>query len=270
MEFLGVLFDTVSMTVEVTEKRLVEIRELLVVWLSKKSASKVEIQVLIGKLQFAAKCVPSGRLFISRLLDVLGSLHQQSHRVRLSREFKRDIQWWCCFIGDFNGVSMMLEEEWSSPDSIISTDACLTGGGGWMQGRFFSSVFPQKVLDLDLHINALELLTLLISLRLWCPSLSRKRIQVFCDNEATVTVINSGRCKDKFMLSVLREIVFLCSKNNCWIRAVHIAGVENRLADRLSRAHKMSLDQATLLERDLCDWSRAEVSDELFVCRNEW
>ena len=92
MEFLGILFETVSMTVEMTESRLVEIRELFVVWLAKKSASKVEIQVLIGKLQFAAKCVPAGCLFVSRMLEVLASLREQSHRVRLSRKFKCDDQ----------------------------------------------------------------------------------------------------------------------------------------------------------------------------------
>jgi len=270
MEFLGILFDTVKMTVEITESRLVEIRVLLSSWLSKRSASKVEIQMLIGKLQFAAKCVPAGRLFISRLLEVLRGLKQQHHRVRLSIDFKRDIQWWNSFMARFNGVSMMLDEQWSLPDSIISTDACLTGGGGWIQGRFFSSVFPVEVLDLELHINALELLTLLVSLKLWCPLLSGKRIQVFCDNEATVTVINSGRCKDRYMLRLLREIVFLCSLNNCWIRAVHIPGVDNRLADRLSRSHKMSQEKVDALEFDLRDWSRTDVCTSHFTCRDEW
>jgi len=270
MEFLGILFDTVTMTVEITENRLLEIRGLLLSWLSERSASKVEIQMLVGKLQFAAKCVPAGRLFISRMLEVLRGLKQQGHRVRLSVDFKRDVRWWSCFMSRFNGVSMMLEEQWSEPDSVISTDACLTGGGGWMLGRYFSSVFPKDVLKLDLHINALELLTLLVSLKLWCPSLAGKRIQVFCDNEATVTVINSGKCRDRYMLCLLREIVFLCSVNNCWIRAVHIAGVENRLADRLSRSHKMSKEKSDVLELDMRDWSRSEVCDNLFTCREEW
>jgi len=178
MEFLGILFDTVTMTVEITENRLSELRVLLSSWLCKKTASKVEIQRLVGKLQFAAKCVPAGRLFISRMLEVLRGLRQQNHRTRLSVDFKRDVRWWNCFMCRFNGVSMMLEE-WSEPDSVISTDACLTGGGGWMHGKYFSSVFPEEVLKLDLHINALELLTLLVSLKLWCPDLSGKRIQVF-------------------------------------------------------------------------------------------
>jgi len=70
------------------------------------------------------------------------------------------------------------------------------------------------------------------------------------------------------MLRLLREIVFLCSVNNCWIRAVHIAGVENRLADRLSRAHGMSQVNRGLLEMELSEWSKSEVIACSCVARN--
>ena len=43
----------------------------------------------------------------------------------------------------FNGVSYIPVDLWSKPDSWISTDAFLTGGGGYFNGNyfhFFSSV----------------------------------------------------------------------------------------------------------------------------------
>ena len=54
---LGVLFDTKNFTMSVTLDRLLELQtDLLPKWLTKKSATKTELQSLIGKLAFS-KCV---------------------------------------------------------------------------------------------------------------------------------------------------------------------------------------------------------------------
>jgi len=270
MEFLGILFDTCSMTLEVTPSRLLEIRELLLVWKKKTSGTKKEIQSLVGKLQFVTKCVPAGRLFVARILDLLRGLKQAGHRRRVSSEFRKDLDWWLYFLSRFAGVSLMLDQEWLTPDTVISTDACLVGGGGWIDGEFFSVVFPKSVIGPTWHINALELLVLLIALKLWAPNFNGRKLLFYCDNEATVAVVNSGRCKDAVMLRLLREVVFVCSINNCQVRTVHLAGVENRLADSLSRRSMLSsVDSASLTER-LEGWICREVVPSMFSCRNNW
>ncbi|RLC08583.1 MAG: hypothetical protein DRI57_23700, partial [Deltaproteobacteria bacterium] len=270
MEFLGIQFNTIDMTLSITPTRLIELRSLLDEWRVKKSASKKEIQSLVGKLQFAARCVPAGRLFISRILELLRGLREASHRKRVGSEFKKDIDWWWTFLDTFNGISVMLDHEWLTPDAFFSTDACLQGGGGWVSGEFFSLSFPQFLLDKQWHINSLELLVLLLGLRLWAPGFKGKKLKFFCDNEATVAVINSGRCKDPVMLSLLREVAFVCATNECLVRAVHLAGVENRLADALSR--KSSLSQVALaeLEFKLSGWKCRTVDESWLNCRSNW
>jgi len=270
MEFLGITFDTRKMTVEVTPERVQELLVLLKTWQDRKSASKKDIQSLIGKLQFAAKCVASGRLFVSRILYLLRGLKLPTHRRKLSKEFRKDIGWWQSFLVKFNGVSIMQDQHWLSPDTVVSTDACLEGAGGWIEGEFFSSLFPDSILASGWHINALELLSLLIALRLWCPKFKGKKLKVFCDNEASVTVLNSGRCRDKLMLDLLREIAFLCAVNHCMIRAVHLAGVDNRLADSLSRRHMLSVTARQSLDNELRSWSEQPVSVDMFNCQRVW
>ena len=71
MIFLGILFDTVKLTLEVSEERLWETRELLEVWLKKTHVSRREVESMVGKLAFLASCVRPGRLFISRMLEFL-------------------------------------------------------------------------------------------------------------------------------------------------------------------------------------------------------
>ena len=56
MIFIGVLFNTVNMTIEVTPGRLNEISSLLNTWLNKDTVSLKEIQSLLGKLNFIAAC----------------------------------------------------------------------------------------------------------------------------------------------------------------------------------------------------------------------
>ena len=68
MAFIGVLFNTNTMTIEVTPERLNEIICLLRSWLDKNTASVREIQSFLGMLNFIAACVRSGRTFISCML----------------------------------------------------------------------------------------------------------------------------------------------------------------------------------------------------------
>ena len=79
MTFLGVRFNADSMTMSVTPERMVEIRAELAHWTGKKKATKRELQSLVGKLQFIAKCCRPGRAFMARILAVLKSLKRQSH-----------------------------------------------------------------------------------------------------------------------------------------------------------------------------------------------
>jgi len=234
MVFLGILLDTVNLTLSVTSDRLTEILELLQVWQSKASATKKEVQTLVGKLNFVATCVRPGRLFISRMLEFLRSYKDENSRV-VSDEFLKDVHWWSKFVVQYNGVSMMPMVDWSDPDEILASDACLVGAGGWFNGKYFHCEFPDFIQSQSLHINALELLTIIVCIKLWARFWKGQRIVIDCDNKVSVDVINSGRAKDVFLLKCLRELVWLAAIYEFEIKARHIPGVTNRLPDLLSR-----------------------------------
>ena len=61
------------------------------------------------------------------------------------------------------------------------------------------------------------------------------RVQIYCDNDACVQVINSSKTKDSFLASCLRELWLEVAKYGFQLRAVHLPGEENRIADWLSR-----------------------------------
>ena len=69
--FLGILFNTLTMTLQIMPERLQEIMDLLEEWLNKKYYSLRELQSLLGKLNFACNTVRSGRIFVARIINEL-------------------------------------------------------------------------------------------------------------------------------------------------------------------------------------------------------
>jgi len=62
-------------------------------------------------------------------------------------------------------------------------------------------------------------------------------VQVYCDNEAVVTVINSGKTSDPLMGQILLNTWLSVSTQEFEIRAVHLPGVSNGIPDYLSQLH---------------------------------
>ena len=90
--FLGVLFNTITMTLSITPERMDELKKLLKVWLGKKSATLRELQQLLGKLNFVCNTVRAGRVFVSRIINQMKKFPVDGKR-RIDKEFYKDIQW---------------------------------------------------------------------------------------------------------------------------------------------------------------------------------
>lgn len=235
MVFIGVLFNTETMTLKVTPERLAEIQSLVLLWLGKDKATLKELQSLLGKLNFVAHCVKPARIFICRLLNWLRRIQYFSDAQPIPLETKKDLQWWHHFLPSYNGVSMMDLESWSNPDEIFSCDACLVGCGAWFNGSYFHCEFPSFILSQNLNINALELLTIVVAVKTWGNSLKGKKVVVNCDNSTSCRVLNTGFSRDSFLQSCLREICYFAAINEFQIKASLLTSTENRIADYLSR-----------------------------------
>ena len=102
--------------------------KLLEKWSIKTSASRKEIQSLVGKLSFVTNCVRPGRIFLCCILQVLWDM--KGDRACISEEFQEDITWWRNFLPTFDGISLRWLFDNGKDNSIIAMDACLEGGGG--------------------------------------------------------------------------------------------------------------------------------------------
>ena len=269
MSFLGIWFDTEKMTMEVTPSRLEEIMELVSIWLQKSSACLKEVQSLVGKLNFVASCVPPGRIFISRILNFLREFSDKKALLEVSSEFKKDLLWWSKFLHVYNGISILNLQDWTEPDEFFASDACLSGCGGLCGSFYFHTQFPDFIVEQNLHINALELLSIIVCLKLWGSR--GKRICIYCDNQVSVLVINKGKSRSRFLQSCLREICFICAVKECELKAFYIEGRENRLPDWLSRWHLSSEFEKKFNEQvSGKHYTKLKVSEQFFRFQHNW
>ena len=146
---------------------------------------------------------------MARIFSVLRSLKRSSHYAYLGADFKRDIKWWQQFLPHFNSVSVIKSAQWLTPDTLIATDTCLKGAGGTFGKCYFAFTFPDDLKDAVNGINQLEAIAIIITLKLWSHKLKGCKFVIKCDNQTTVSVVNSGRAKEAFLQSCAREIAFL-------------------------------------------------------------
>ena len=234
-------------------------------------ASKKQLQSLLGTLQHISCCVRAGRIFLNRMLNTLRGNYETQGYFPLDSEFQQDVHWWHTFMHEFNGVSLMAELEWSQSDRVFASDACLQGMGAisLTLGRYWHSPIPGRFRHL--HINALELLAIVVCLRLWSHEFGGKKIVCLCDNMCSVTLINTSRSRDSFMQACLREICYLGARNSFELSAEHISGVDNRLADHLSRwevadKHREQFEGST----NQCHFDEDNVTDGVLNFSHPW
>ena len=271
MVFIGVLFDTDDLTLSVTAERVLEILELVDSWLQKKSATLRELQSLVGKLNFISACVHASRVFICRILNWLRLIHGKQSAHIIPAFVRKDLMWWKLFLPTFNGVSMMLLEDWSNPDELCACDACPSGCGGISQSEYFHEEFPPNIAQLKMHINALELLTIVVAFKVWGVKLKGKKVLMYCDNMSSVNLINKGVSRDEFHQCCLREICFTAAVNNFTIKCLHTWVEDNRTADILSR-WKLLKNPEHLFKQQIGarKYTRVVVDSSLFSFANPW
>ena len=124
-----------------------------------------------------------------------------------------------------------------SPDEF-SCDASTSGGcGAVCMGEYFHATFPDLIKGHDPPIGHLELLTIVVSIKLWKEKLKGKIITLYSDSETAVKAVANKRSSVPFMQACLRELFIVLALHNITLIVKHVPGKKNILADYLSRWH---------------------------------
>ena len=163
------------------------------------------------------------------MLDLLRASNKQES-INLNVEFKRDLNWFCEFLPDFNGSAFFKHD---NIDREIELDACLEGLGAIYNNRIYAISISKGYMHMG--IVHLEMLNILVALT--AKQWATKTISVKCDNQAVVTILQSGKTRDPLLAGICRNISMETAKADIRLRTIHIPGKVNIIADALSRFH---------------------------------
>ena len=148
-------------------------------------------------------------------------------------EARADMEWWYRFIANWNGTAMMFAND-AHPDITITSDASGNWGcGAYVDKQWF--MLPWMGPIKDLHITVKELAPIVVAAIMWGENWRGRSVLARCDNAAVVGIINSGSSRNPKAMHLMRCLTFLSARWQFRIRAAHIRGVDNILADALSR-----------------------------------
>ena len=247
---LGLLIDSVNMTVSLPQAKLDSLYELIQQFDNKKSATKEELQSLAGILAHCSTVVRGGRTFSRRVINLVNTLKEQHDSTKLTAQFRADMVWWKSFAALFNGKARILRP--SCPSAYIFTDSSSKGFGAYLEGDWVYGVwklsdiidlpmYPDHFLpppgfdDLSTNINIQELWPVLMAVIRWGPVLRDTTLCIRSDNTQVCQMLKTGRSKNVTGMSLLRELFWLCFIYNVYINCVYIRSADNVMADYISR-----------------------------------
>lgn len=240
LQYLGITLDSVNMEARLPLDKLDRITALLETFLTKRKCTKRELLSLLGHLNFASRVIVQGRSFISYLLTLSGSVKELHHRVTISKSCQLELRMWHQHLSKWNGVSFFLDNFiTTAPDMALFTDAAASQGfGGFFNGKWFQGRWTPDIIALDrtlTNMAFLELYPIIVAAVLWSREWCSKKIMFYCDNEATVHILQKGRSKCPAIMKLMRRLTYTAMTYNFVVLAKHLPGATNCIADSLSR-----------------------------------
>lgn len=240
IEFLGITLDSILFQASLPLEKVQRITLLLSNYILADRCTKRQLLALIGHLNYAMRIIPQGKPFLSSLLTKAASAPSLHDRVILDDTCKMDMQLWLQFLSSWNGISFFYNDFVSLPDDIqLYTDAAPSiGFGGYYGGKWFASAWPPEFRPTQFEgfsVASCELYPIIIAAILWGHEWSKKCILIHSDNAAVVDIINKGRSRSPVITQFLRRLTLISAQKQFIMRAAHIPGYKNAIADSLSR-----------------------------------
>ena len=236
MEYLGMVVNSINMSLSLPELKVSHITTLCQEVLSKPKVSLREISSLLGNLSWAIPSIPFAQMHYRDIQNChIRQLHWANKNFQkeivLSEDARKDLSWWILNLKSVNGKCFFSD----APELEIYSDASLSGWGAFCDGVRTGG--PWTKADKGKHINELEVMAAFFALKSFA-SLSRKiAIRIFIDNTTAICYINKGGGTRSSNLTMMaNQINKWCESKSISLEAVYLPGKLNVIADEESRA----------------------------------
>jgi hypothetical protein len=250
IRFLGFNFNTRSFRMSVPADKVKQIRQHSRRILAMNASGSLTPRLLAG---FVGKLVAASPV-LQPLLYRRRSLHRciafalrhsvdcWNEPLSLSRTAVRDAMWLANTpLWTWNGVP--IRHRLSDQTAVLTTDASLTGWGAVLTlpdntSHQLSAPWSRWEIETHRSINTLEARAVLLAWDRWRHLLAPWRdLLVECDNMTTVAYLRRFGGPFRHLAEIVEPIQLWCLQQRILLRAVHLPGEKNQIADLLSRQH---------------------------------
>ena len=266
--FVGYWFDLLSGRVLPTQDRWITLQQKLQFIKGRKSCSVRQFMSLIGLLTATEKQVWAGRLHmrpvqwhLKRHWHVPKSLEKI---IPIPLSLHPPLDWWL----EENNVLKGQPLHALQHALQIFTDASNEGWGAHLGGSTARGVWSEP--ESRLHINFLKLKAVLLALKSFEQQCKGQIVLIAMDNTTVVSYINKeGGMRSGSLCALLWRLLSWCHPRKIILRARHIPGRLNVIADKLSRHNQVIQTEWCLSQQVfnlLCSkWARPQI--DLFATR---
>ena len=249
IEFLGVIVNSIEMQFALPEDKVTSILKECKQMVRKQTTTLSQLSHIIGKFTSCKIAVLQAPLHYRGLQHLKNSnVNNEKTAIPLDDHSKEDLYWWVNNLPLANGRSCQN----LLPSLMIQSDASNSGWGAVCQGVETRGTWSRQ--ELDLHINCKELLAATFAMKAFTKNLQNTHVLLQVDNTTTIAYLNKMGGQRCLLDSYARHLWDWCLQRRITLRAEHIPGVLNVIADRESRA-----------KLDASDWHLEKKSFQMLI-----
>ena len=234
-EHLGLEIDFVHGVFRAPAQKLAKISILAKQLLCSAAASQRWIRAralatLAGMAQFLYLAIPAARFYLRELHDVVDTRKSWSQSVKMTKQLKRDLEWWASVPTQKTSAPIWRPVE----TAYMHCDSSSVGWGAVLNNHVEARGFWYGP-DRQQHITWKELKAVRCAVESFLVELRGRWLVLHEDNQSVVGVLTHLTSRSPAMMSELRKLFYLLDSNDIRIRPLYIRTAANIWADRLSR-----------------------------------
>ena len=249
IKHLGFIFNSILMTVRLTEKKQEKIASMAAELLTSSQITILDLASFVGKLVAVEPGFPYApvhykqiEIFKNEQLRLSkGNMHATVH---LPEELKSTVLWWKNNI--FHVCRHVIVPK---PSHYIESDSSGYAWGGCLDGlsKARGSWSSEEMAQ---HINLKELTAAYFMLKTYCKDMRQTHIRLKIDNTTAVSCVQRRASVKPKLMNVTRQIFLWALERDLIISAEYLPGRLNQVADAESRCVD-NTDSEWMLESDV-------------------
>ncbi|KAF9036010.1 hypothetical protein BDZ89DRAFT_889960, partial [Hymenopellis radicata] len=248
---IGFFIDPNKLTATLPADSKLELLNSVRAFAASRRRTLAEFQKLAGWINWSLNVFPLFKLGLCNVYNKMEGKSRAHAQIYLNKAITEDLTWFAAHVEKSSGMLFFANLDWNPTldyDLCIYCDACLEGMGFWIPALnlgFFAPVDDADMPGADMRerIFYWEALCVLSALHWFSLSpLSQhgrierpSRLTVMCDNTNTVDIFSSLRALPAYN-RILQVSVDLRVQSNIDLRVVHLPGIDNTVADAISRS----------------------------------